>query len=229
MIELPGPVVSRANDRVVIPFITARKGEEAAPANLYLLPQRGTGQLRLFYGDEDARDRSVAEMLWARSAFSMGDGGMPAGEPLWKFVHPYRQMATMLANCCEICTRPARTPLGLIFLAGPKDHDLTSPVISTWQPPVCARHVRTALKLCPHLEGSPMVCVARSAPLYGVIGTVYGPGPGGSVVAVEEPDEPVKFNDPRVPRTLASQLARRLASFQVLDVDEVLTELAVTA
>ncbi|MGW2572865.1 hypothetical protein [Streptomyces sp. NPDC001537] len=227
MIQFPRPLVSSSPEHGVIPFITQRKGEDAAPADFYLLRHRAKGHLRLFYGDEERRDRPLRDILWGWCTFRLGNDGMPTGEPQWKFVHPYRQMATMLANRCQICTQPARTPLGLIFLAGPKDHDSQSPLVSTWQPPVCARHVRTAAKLCPHMEGNPMVFLAGSAPLYGVIGTVYGPGLGGSAVVVEQPDDPVTFADPRAPRTLASQLVRRLSSFRVLDVDELLAELAV--
>lgn len=225
MIRFPRPV-SSTGERGVIPFITQRKGEEAGPANLYLLRRRGGGELRLFYGDEDPLDRPLRNMLWARCSFSADEAGMPTGEPQWKFMHPYRQMATMLANRCQICTREARTPLGWIFLAGPKDQDLTAPLVWTNQPPVCARHVRTTAKLCPHMEENPMVFLAGSAPLYGVMGTVYDLGPGNRVDVVEQPAEPVKFDDPRAPRVLASQLARRLSSFRVLGVDELLDELS---
>jgi hypothetical protein len=217
--------MSSTHERGVIPFITQRKGEEAGLANLYLLKHRAKDELRLFYGDEDPRDRPLQGMLWARCAFTMDDQGMPIGEPQWKFMHPYRQMATMLAKRCQICTRPARTPLGWIFLAGPKDEDPTAPLIWTNQPPVCARHVRTTAKLCPHMEESPMVFLAGSAPLYGVMGTLYDLMPGNQVQVVETPDEPVKFDDPRAPRVLASQLVRRLSSFRVLSVEELLREL----
>jgi hypothetical protein len=210
----------------VIPFITQREGEEAGPANFIILRKRGGSGLRLFYADEDPRDRPVANMLWARCTFSRDEHGMPAGEPQWKFMHPHRQMGTMLASRCQVCTRPARTPLGLIFLAGPRDEHSTQPIVWTTQPPVCVRHVRTTAKLCPHMEGNPKVFLAGSAPLYGALGTVYGFGVGGAVEAVSRPAEPVTFRDPRAPLLLASQLVRRLSSFRLLDMDELLAELA---
>ncbi|MER6789862.1 hypothetical protein ABT330_35560 [Streptomyces sp. NPDC000658] len=225
MIEFPRRVPV-TGDRGVIPFITQRKGEEAAPEDLYLLRERGGPRLHLFYGDEDPRDRPLRGMLWARCSFNRDDAGMPVGEPLWKFMHPYRQMGTMLAGRCQICTRPARTPIGYIFLAGPKDEDPSQASILTNQPPVCARHVRTTAKLCDHMEGNPMVFLASSAPLYGALGSIYGYGPDGQVQVVSSPDTPVRFSDPRATQLLASQLWRRLSSFRVLDVDELLAELA---
>ncbi|MFC7841866.1 hypothetical protein [Streptomyces sp. NPDC057382] len=228
MITFPPPM-SSTHEREVIPFITQRKGEDAGPANLYLLRRRGGSELRLFYGDEDPRDRPVRNMLWARCSFSFDQNGMPTGEPQWKFMHPYRQMATMLASRCQVCTRPARTPLGLIFLTGPKDQDPASSLLLTNQPPVCARHVRTTQKLCPHMDGEPKVLLAASAPLYGVMGTVYGLTPGNRVEVVEQPAEPLKFDDPRAPRVLASQLVRRLSSVRVLTVDDLLRELETAA
>lgn len=224
MIRFPSPVVS-STDRRVIPFITHRAGEEAAPANLRILRERGGSRLRLFYDDEEPQDRPVRGMLWARCSFSRDENGMPTGEPQWKFMHPYRQMATMLAGRCQICTRPARTPLGFVFLAGPRDQDPTSPLIWMNQPPVCAAHVRTTARLCDHMEGNPMVFLAASAPLYGAMGSVYGYGGTGGVEVISRPIDPVTFDDPRAPLLLASQLVRRLSAFRVLTVDELFAEL----
>ncbi|MGA5799153.1 hypothetical protein ACPC27_33715 [Streptomyces cellulosae] len=183
--------------------------------------------LRLFYGDEDARDRPLRGVLWARCSFSHDKQGMPVGEPQWKMMHPYRQMGTMLAGRCQICTRPARTPLGYVYLAGPRDEDPRQEPFLTNQPPVCARHVRTAAALCPHMEGEPTVFLTSSAPMHGVMGTVYGMARG-EVGPVAAPNETVRFDDPRMPMMLASQLVRRLTRFRVLTVAELLDELGPT-
>ncbi|MFF0206491.1 hypothetical protein [Streptomyces althioticus] len=222
MIQFPSPTRS-ATGRGLVPFITQRTGEEAAPANLVILRSRG-GKQRLFYGDEDVRDRPLRGLLWARCGFVTDDDGMPAGEPQWKMMHPYRQMATMLAARCQICTRPARTPLGYVYLAGPDDEDPGQETILTNQPPVCVRHVRTVAALCPHMRGEPMVLLTPSAPMYGVMGTVYGLACG-EVVPVAAPAEPLRFDDPRMPLMLASQLVRRLTRFRVMTVAELLDEL----
>ncbi|MEV8597319.1 hypothetical protein [Streptomyces sp. NPDC052012] len=126
---------------------------------------------------------------------------------------------------CQVCAEPARTSLGCIFLAGPKDEDPTQPTVITNQPPVCAKHARTAAALCPHLEKNPMVFLARSAPLYGVHGTIYGLNAQGEVHVVAKPNVALPFSHPNVRTLLASQLIRRLSSFRVLSLEELLHEL----
>jgi len=140
-------------------------------------------------------------------------------------MHPYRQLMTMQTLRCQICTAPARTPLGFIFLAGPKDEDPTKPSIITNQPPVCARHVRAAAKLCPHLEENPLVFLAQSAPLHGFHGTLYGLDGDNKVYVVAKPDHPLEFGHPNLATFLASQLIRRLSSFRVVGLDELVREL----
>ena len=222
------PSVRTAIESRLIPYITQREGEEAAPDNLRIVQH--TSGPRLYYGDEDAnRDRPIRGVLWARCHFSPRDEhGMPTGKPQWKFMHPYRQMLMMQAMRCQVCRQPARTPLGFIFLAGPKDHDPTQAEFRTNQPPVCHKHARAAAALCPHLE-NPMVFLARSAPLYGVRGTLYGLDADKKVRAIAQPDEDLPFGHPKLPTLLGSQLIRRLSSFQVLDLDELQRALTLAA
>ncbi|MFC9916305.1 hypothetical protein [Streptomyces sp. NPDC127197] len=212
----------------LIPFITRREGEDAAPDNLIIV--RHPSGPRLYYMDEDPRDRPLRGVLWARCGFNPVDNRkMPTGTPQWKLMHPYRQMLTMQALRCQVCAEQARTPLGFIFLAGPKDQDPAQPTIFTNQPPVCPKHARAAAALCPHLEKNPMVILAKSAPLYGVHGTLYGLNARNEVHVVAKPDHPLPFGHPNVPTLLASQLIRRLTSFRALSMDELtqeLTELA---
>jgi len=156
----------------LIPYITQREGEEAAPDNL-LIVRQGSDR-RLYYGDEDPRDRDLGGVLWARCGFNLDERKQPTGAPQWKLTHPQRQMATMQMMCCQVSTGPARTPLGFIFLAGPTDHGPNERSVITNQPPVCPRHARAVAKLCPHLDGNRVVFLAQSAPLYGVHGTLYG-------------------------------------------------------
>ncbi|MET7457832.1 hypothetical protein ABZT03_39495 [Streptomyces sp. NPDC005574] len=211
----------------LVPFITQRQGEDPAPDNLVLLPHTD-GQLHLHYLDEDARDRDPRGVLWARCSFNPCDAhGQPTGRPQWKLMHPYRQMMCMQALRCQICTAPARTPLGLIFLAGPHDHTPGAQVLTN-QPPVCARHARTAATLCPHLDGNPKVFLAQSAPLHGVIGTVYGLGAHG-VQPVAQPGPPLPYQLPDITCFLASQQTRRLHSHRTLDLDQLLHELDASA
>ncbi|MER7779983.1 hypothetical protein ABTZ21_34110 [Streptomyces sp. NPDC096191] len=89
------------SDQGLVPFITQREGEEAAPDNL-LIHQHAAGP-RLYYGDEDPRDRPLRGILWARCGFNpVDERQMPTGVPLWKLMHPYRQMLTMQALHCQV-------------------------------------------------------------------------------------------------------------------------------
>ncbi|MFF8574006.1 hypothetical protein ACF06L_22595 [Streptomyces sp. NPDC015408] len=204
----------------VIPFVTQRAGEDAAPDNLQIL--KSGRQLRLFYQDEDQRDRDLRGVLWARCSFNpVDEHQMPTGEPEWRLMHPYRQMVTMQTMRCQICTRPARTRFGYVFLAGPKDVDPEETERLTNQPPVCARHVRTAATLCPYMEGQPTVLLTQSAPLYGVTGALYGLD-GDGVKLIAKPDHPLPYGHANLPTFLASQQVRRLKSFRVLAVDELM-------
>lgn len=216
--------VRTATEPALIPFITQRVGEEAAPDNLII--HRHPSGPRLHYQDEDPRDRPMRGVLWARCEFNPRDERrMPTGEPQWKLMHPYRQMITMQTLHCQVCAKPARTPLGYIFLAGPKDEDPTQTTIYTNQPPVCVKHARAAAALCPHLEKDPMVFLTPGAPLYGVLGAIYGLNARSEVHVVARPDHPLPFGHPNLSTMLASQLVRRLSSFRVLDMEELLQEL----
>ncbi|MGV9251448.1 hypothetical protein [Streptomyces sp. NPDC003697] len=211
----------------LVPFITMREGEESAPDNLLILPSGGHERLR--YADEDPRDRDLRGVLWARCSFNpVDERNMPTGKPRWKDMHPYRQMVTMQAMRCQVCAERARTPLGFIFLAGPKDLNPEKTTVLTNQPPVCARHVRAAAKLCPHLEEVPTVFLAQSAPLHGVTGVLYGIGDQG-VQVVARPEAPMPYGNSKLRTFLASQLVRRLGSFRVLDMEELLQALRAAA
>ncbi|MDP5317347.1 hypothetical protein [Streptomyces poriferorum] len=229
--ETDSPVRPTTRRPPVIPYITQRMGEEAAPDNLVLLPSRGgvrgRERYRLFYADEEARlDRDLRQVLWARVSFNPYDQRQhPTGDPEWKLMHPFRQRMAMEALRCQICMASATTPLGTVFLAGAHDYERTEPPLLTNQPPVCPKHIRTATSLCAHLRTDPVVFLATSAPLYGVLGTLYGLVDG-QVQVVTQPKAPLPYGHPNLPTFLASQLVRRMARFRVLTVPQVLRVLA---
>ncbi|MGA5146919.1 hypothetical protein ACPCSF_18040 [Streptomyces griseoincarnatus] len=70
-----------------------------------------------------------------------------------------------------------------------------------------------------------MVFLARSAPLYGVHGALCGRDEGG-VKVVAQPDAPLPYGHPNIGTFLASQLVRRLRSFRVVGLSELLNDLA---
>jgi hypothetical protein len=207
----------------LVPYITKRAGEDPALDNLVIIQHRARPQL--YYADEDPRDRDPRGVLWGRCGWNPVDNhGRITGEPQWKLVHPHRGMVCMQTLRCQVCAQPARTSLGLIFLAGPRSQDVTQPSVLMKEPPVCRRHVRASARLCPHLEGDPMVFLVRSAPLYGVIGNLYG-RVGQEVTVIDQPDEPLPYGHADLGTLLASQLVRRLQSFRVLSLKELLKEL----
>lgn len=208
----------------LVPYVVQREGEEAAPNNL-ILTTLGPGKYRLGYADEEPADRDLRGVLWARCSFGpVDDNKVPTGKPQWRMMHPLRQRATMQAMRCQVCAEPARTPLGYVFLSGPDTVDTHQTPVLTAQPPVCARHVRASAELCPHLDRRPMVFLTQSAPLYGVNGVGYGYGDQG-VQVVDRPDGPRPYNHPLISAVLASQLVRRLSSFRLVDLDELMQEL----
>ncbi|MET8102424.1 hypothetical protein ABZV29_39300 [Streptomyces sp. NPDC005236] len=72
------------------------------------------------------------------------------------------------------------------------------------------------------MDGQPMVFLVLSAPLYGVSGVLYGRLASGGLHVVARPDFAVQYGSPDLATVLASQMIRRLSSFRVLTVDELL-------
>lgn len=203
----------------LVPYITAREGEEADSFLALRASFDATGRPRLGYWDELPRDRDVRGVLWGRLSQRLGHDGMPTGEPRWRFVHPSRQRDTMLRLRCQVCIKDARTPEGILFLESKGDGMPTSPVL-TAQPPVCLRHARAAVKRCDHLaEHGHVGLMVQSAPLYGVIGTPHAYTQNGLQVLAGN-DTPVPYGDPALKWFLASQLVRALRTFKVIDLDD---------
>ncbi|MEU7278702.1 hypothetical protein AB0A69_07920 [Streptomyces sp. NPDC045431] len=213
----------------LVPYITLREGEENAPDNLVIdldIPKWP----RLRYLDETPLDRDPRGVLWGRCSQTIRSAtNMPTGQPRWKFVHPSRQRETMLELRCQVCVQPAKTPLGWIFMAGPQELGSESDLVITVQPPVCAKHVRPAALLCPHLDGQPLIFLAQAAPLYGVHGTLYGFSAEHGVHVVDTPEHPLPYGHPNLPTFLASQLVRRLKAFQLITLDELTQALEAAA
>ncbi|WP_432104184.1 hypothetical protein [Streptomyces sp. bgisy091] len=205
----------------LVPYITARDGEEADSFLSLRANFDEAGRARLGYWDEGTGDRDVRGVLWGRVSQSIGGDGMPAGEPKWRLVHPARQRETMLRLRCQVCVADARTPDGVLFLESKKNGVPTSiTTVRTAQPPVCLRHARIAAKRCPYLAAHGSVALlAQSAPLYGVIGTPHAySGNGIQVLAAD--DVPMPYGDPSLRWFLASQLVRTLRAFTVMDLED---------
>lgn len=96
----------------------------------------------------------------------------------------------------------------LVFLAGPHDHTPGTAEVLTNHPPLCARHVNTAARLCPHLDGNTTVYLAQSAPLHGATGTLQGLGTHGVQPPLPSPERPCPTD---IPAELLPRLPRKPA------------------
>ncbi|MWA07685.1 hypothetical protein [Streptomyces sp. BA2] len=205
------------NNSRLVPYITAREGEEADSFLALRASFDSEGHSRLAYWDETRQDRDVRGTLWARVSQSIGADRLPTGEPKWHLVHPARQRETMLLLKCQVCVTNARTPDGILFLESKKDGiPAASTPIRTAQPPLCRRHARIAAKRFPYLaEHGHVALLAQSAPLYGVIGTPHMYSPSGIRVLAGD-NVPVPYGHPDLRWFLASQLVRTLRAFRVV-------------
>lgn len=209
----------------LVPYITARQGEQGDSLSSLGLQPGGRG---LFYLDEGPGDRDERGVLWARCSQSRY-GNEIVGRPRWRDVHPSRQRECMEALRCQVCVQQSsRTSLGYLFLA---THRIEHPAAGweghlTAQPPLCLEHAQVATKQCGHLVRSGAVALRAKVPrLYGVIGTLYRIGPDGQPESVEFDGEsartPLPYKERRfTPWFLASQLVRELRRVTVVDLDE---------
>lgn len=210
----------------VVPYITARHGEEGEVAAMLGVLPGGRG---LCYLDEGPRDRDGRGVLWARCTQAL-EGGEPADRPRWREVHPSRQRETMESLRCQVCVRPAnRTPLGFLFLETlPAESDTTVDRyegVLTAQPPLCLEHAQAAAEQCGHLAKKGAVALRVRVPrLYGVIGAFYRNGTHGpEPVDVSENvgSRSLSYRDRRwTPWILASQLVRELRGVTIVNLEE---------
>lgn len=98
----------------LVPFISQWEGEEAAPDNL-VIHTPAPGRHRLFYKDEDLRDRDSSVEAHAPVPAADDDAGLRS----------------------QACTEPARTGLGFLCLAGPRDYGAPILVLHHVENPTC--------------------------------------------------------------------------------------------
>ncbi|QNP70219.1 hypothetical protein IAG44_12675 [Streptomyces roseirectus] len=177
------------------------------------------GRPRLAYRTELPGDRDLQDVLWARCPQRRGPDGLPTGDPQWRDVHPARQRECMQRLLCQVCAQPARTPKGFVFLIAPGELKPGETTLLTAQPPVCRRHTRTAAALCPYLREDPTVLLVPAPRLHGVVGALYEPaGPRIRPAPVDLGSLP--YGHPFLRWYLASQMVRRLHSFEVIELKE---------
>ncbi|MFM9447011.1 hypothetical protein [Streptomyces acidiscabies] len=201
---------------MIVPYITCRAGEDPVKRKALCGSWGPDGRPRLAYRTELPGDRDLYDVLWARCPQKRGPDGLPTGDPQWRDVHPARQRECMQRLLCQVCAQPARTKRGFAFLVAPGELRPHETTLLTTQPPVCRRHIRTAAALCPYLRDDPTVLLVPAPRLHGVVGALYehtshrvrpAPADIGSL----------PYGHPCLRWYLASQMVRRLHSFEVVD------------
>ncbi len=133
------PRAVQPSDKPLVPYITRRAGEDAAPDDL-IFTHHWSGP-RLYYADEDPRDRDPRGVLWARCGWNPVDAeGRIMGEPQWKLMHPHRQMVCMQTMRCQVCMQPAHT-VGLRLPCWPSRPGPEA-VERSYQPAACVPQAR---------------------------------------------------------------------------------------
>jgi hypothetical protein len=193
----------------VVPYVVPYEGELAGPESDLTVRHTVSGP-QLAYFDEQPGDRE-AGVLWARM-----DDAPGVGEPRFPCLHSGRQRECMRWLKCQVCGQPAgRNEDGYLFLEWrkPGDPPTWPEGVFTSQPPVCDRHARTAMELCPHAPHFVMLR-SRLPRLWGVLGAIYRLTGEGWVTDTDTP--PFKFGDPQTHAVLASNLVRQLTDVTIV-------------
>ncbi|MEV6787678.1 hypothetical protein [Streptomyces sp. NPDC051098] len=201
----------------LVPYITAREGEEGELQSALRASFTERGRSRLGYWNETPQDRGTRGELWGRCSQNIGPDRMPLGRPKWRMVHPSRQRETMMKLRCQACVGPAKVGDAHLFLES--QQPTPNKTILTAQPPFCVQHAAAAVAQCPHLRNGHVALLADCAPLYGVIGAPYQWSSDG-IRALPADDEPLPFSSPMLPWFLASQLVRAIREYTVVDLHD---------
>ncbi|WP_047471425.1 hypothetical protein [Streptomyces sp. M10] len=208
----------------LVPYITQRECEYGGLEAELALSVNAFGAVRLAYREETAADRGPRGELWARCSQSLNASGRPAGRPQWRLVNSGRQREAMEQLRCQIGFCPAETDQGYIFLSGGAEdasRGVGAPV-RTAQPPVCLKHLRLAVELCPHLRKGHVAFRARAASPWGVIGTRYRLTATG-LAPLPADDTSMAYGHPQLGWFLASQLICELGDYEVVDLDDLVS------
>jgi hypothetical protein len=205
------PTTQLAPDhRAIVPYITSWSTERKLTRDL--VERRGTG---LAYVDECVTDRDDHGVLWLQVACRPQQG-----RPLFGNVHPLRQRRAMRRLLCQVCAAPAdKTEDGVLWLLIDHRNDWPNwpEKMAVTEPPVCARCVSVASRLCPVLREGAVSVRVRHCPITGVRGMLHHRD-GRDLVATHEDN--VHYDDPIVRWMLATNLLRELRDCTLVDLED---------
>jgi hypothetical protein len=193
-----------ASGRVgVVPYIATWSAEmQPVEGPIIDHPRRG-----IAYPDETLTDRDRHGVLWTRTTSRQG-----IGRPLFAKIHSLRQRRAMRRLLCQVCAGPAdESDRGVFWLfnKNPENWPEWPDAVSTAHPPTCLACTRVAVRLCPALRRSCAgVWVGRST-VSGVFGARYRAGR--PYAELTDPGALVRYDDPTIRWTCASQLVRQLS------------------
>lgn len=198
-----------------MPYIVMWSDEQTLPTELVSRGGSGIG-----YADELPTDRDHDDVLWTRTASRPSQG-----RPLYHRLHSLRQRRAMRRLLCQVCAEPAEyTDQGHLWLLVDQTEKwsgwperLTNPY-----PPVCLRCARLSVRQCPPLRKN-CVAIRAHSELYGVIGIVFRDGKSSPVVSEQDDGTAVRYSDPAIRWTQATQLTRTLFDCVVIDPDRLRT------
>ena len=198
----------------VVPYVTSWSEETRQRPEIIMRTSMGFG-FGIAFADEKVFDRDRDGVLWTRKTLRHGQG-----RPRFGDVHSVRQRHAMRRLLCQVCAQPAdRDEDGVLWLlpdyyaeaeGWPQDYDLA-------EPPVCRACVPIATRLCPALRRGHLGIRARSAPVCGVRGVVYGPS---RPAPVPLGDYEVRYDNTTIRWTVADQLLRTLQDCTPVDLDQ---------
>ncbi|MFE9612686.1 hypothetical protein [Streptomyces sp. NPDC006012] len=204
------------------PYVAAYSNELGPRESELCIEVPRNGVPHIAYVHPRPEDRDPHGNLWARMTRP------PEGERgrvMFDCMDPLRQRECMAGLLCQVCTQPAETSSGTVFVEWqrPGEQPKRPDRITTDTPPVCRTCLSLSLRRCPFLrdEESVSVLLVRKSVISGVSGTLYRVSDDLTRWIPSEQDAYSSFNKPRYPGMLAQRLYRKLRGVTVLNANEI--------